>query len=135
MTQCLQILKTGFFNSTIPSSEQHSVHPEQVRSLPPTSPLLAAILIWGPCFISISLHSFRAMPELIWLLGSGGASSAAVNESGPRLPTSFAPSSSKSRPHGGFDHPIPIEADALSAGPAGPILVQELPARTPASPH
>ena len=82
MTQCLQILKTGFFSSTIPSNEQHSVHPEQVRSLPLTSLPLAAILIGGPCFITISLPSIRATPELTWLLGSRGASRAAVNKAG-----------------------------------------------------
>src|SRR5262249_2352397 len=50
MTQCLQILKTGFCNSTIPSSEQHSVHPEQVRSLTLLLPFIVR-LTCGPCFI------------------------------------------------------------------------------------
>jgi len=55
MMQFLQIVKTGFFNSTIPSSEQHSVHPEQVR--PGISLPLGTILICGICFISRAHHA------------------------------------------------------------------------------
>jgi len=69
MTQYLQFLKTGFFNSTIPNSEQHSVHPEQVRSL--TSLPFVVKLTRGPGFILSSCFAPTvptALPNLLQII-------------------------------------------------------------------